>query len=96
MAGRPRKPTKLKVLSGTNRKHRTLENELTPDTEMPEKPGWLSESGGEVWDDLSKRFYSMGVLTAIDGPALAIMCQNLGRPFFLLRKDITELSLNTF
>lgn len=79
MAGRPRKPTKLKVLEGTFRKDRALENEIQPEVKLPDPPKWLGKKAAEVWEDLAQRFYDLNVLTEIDKYALGMLCQELGR-----------------
>lgn len=74
-AGRPRKPTRLKVLQGTDRPDRVNASEPQPPTEMPDCPDWLDATAREEWAKMAPRLVEMGLLSALDGAALAAYCQ---------------------
>lgn len=50
MAGRRPKPTHLKVVQGTLRKHRANEREPKPSGDLVDAPAHFSEAQREVWD----------------------------------------------
>ena len=61
--GRPRKPTHLKVVAGTVRKHR--ENPAEPEVTggWPTAPDWLSERAASIFEETSRRMDGMGTLS---------------------------------
>jgi phage terminase small subunit len=73
--GRPRKPTALKVLHGTDRADRANPSEPRPALGA-EPPPWLPETGvaREAWDRLAAVLTEMKVLTVADAEALALAC----------------------
>jgi len=71
----PRKPTNLRVLEG-NRGHRPLPHEPQYSALPPEPPEGISRSAKKVWDDYLIRLGDSSVLTIVDGPALAELCEN--------------------
>jgi P27 family predicted phage terminase small subunit len=73
-AGRPPKPTHLKVLQGTLRKHRKR-NEPEPEIALPECPPHLEGEAKSEWESMSEQLFSLGLLTRIDKAALAGYCQ---------------------
>ncbi len=73
--GRPPKPTKLKLLRGTLRKHRTATKEATPATVIPPVPEHLSAQAKVEWTRVSKELSILGLLTRIDRAALAAYCE---------------------
>lgn len=50
MRGRTPKPTQLKLVQGTLRKHRTNANEPKPQGDLAEPPAHFSEAQREVWE----------------------------------------------
>lgn len=62
-AGRPRKPTHLKVVAGTVRKHRENPNEPVTGGGWPVAPEWLSARATEIFEDTCSRMDSMGTLS---------------------------------
>ena len=50
MAGRRPKPTHLKVVQGTMRKHRANEREPKPSGDLVDAPAHFSQAQREVWD----------------------------------------------
>lgn len=77
---RPRKPTSLKVLHGTDRKDRANPAEPKPGTLSANAapPEWLGDRGQQAWADLLPILRKMGVLTTADPMAFALLCDALG------------------
>lgn len=71
--GRPRKPTRLKVLEG-DRPDRIPTGEPLPSDGEVVAPGWLDDVALEVWGDLAPDLIAKGVLTAWDVEAFAMAC----------------------
>ena len=74
--GNPRKPKSLHVLEGTFKKHRhdgRDEIELPPG--VPEKPDWLNKFAAAEWDRLVPLLMDYGILSDVDGAALAVYCE---------------------
>jgi P27 family predicted phage terminase small subunit len=93
MAGRPRKPTKQKILQGTFRKHRSAANEPDPPVvdRVPAPPRHLSLEARKLWKHLARRLKDQGLLTALDLPSLEILVFNWGL-YQELRKAILKRS----
>ena len=77
--GPPPKPTRLKVISGNPGKRPLNKREPQPRKEAPRCPNWLTPDAKRVWKDLVPRLKRMGVLTEVDGGALAAYCQTFAR-----------------
>lgn len=73
--GRPRKPTALKVLHGTDRPDRSNPNEPSaqPLGDAP-PPSWLKGRGRRAWAEVAAILTEMGVATVADRVALALLC----------------------
>ena len=71
---RPRKPSHLKLVTGTTRSHKKGAKpnhaEPTPAPAYPDPPPTLSARAVGVWPTLARLLHNMGVLTEADGPAL--------------------------
>lgn len=78
MTGRKPIPTALKVVRGNPGGRPLPENEPTPvgDAEMPE---WLSPAAAKHWPIVAKQLKDAGVLTSMDGSALALYCEAFSR-----------------
>lgn len=72
--GRPRKPTHLKVLEGNPGKRALPENEPEPTPGAPEPPEWLRPAALAEWTRIVPELDTLGMLTKVDGAALAIYC----------------------
>lgn len=66
MAGRPRKPTALKALTGTLQPCRTNPNEPKPEKDFPLAPAHLSADELTAWNQVVQIVDGMGVLTMAD------------------------------
>jgi len=79
MTGPPPLPTHLRILEG-NRSRRPLnENEPKPKQVMPECPDHLSDEAKKQWNKLGKQLFDVGILTELDGDALAMYCDAWAR-----------------
>jgi P27 family predicted phage terminase small subunit len=63
MKGRTRKPTHLKIVSGTLRKHRENDAEPVAAGGWPETPGWLSGGAAAIFVDTCGRMAALGTLS---------------------------------
>ena len=65
-AGRPRKPTALKIVTGTFRHDRSNAHEPQPKRKRPAMPPDLSAGAKKAWRHFAKLLNDLGVLTAAD------------------------------
>ncbi|WP_297767773.1 phage terminase small subunit P27 family [uncultured Roseovarius sp.] len=79
MRGRKPKPTKLKLLSGTARKHRLNEHEPTPDLAQPDPPEHLTGAARLEWERVIEEIVQLGIMSNLDRAPLAAYCQAYGR-----------------
>jgi len=81
VAGRPKKPTKLKLIQGTFRKDRAVENEPQPESvvEIPRPPSYLNKYAKKMWKTLVGELVHKGILTVLDLPALEVCCETYGQ-----------------
>lgn len=81
MRGRPRKPTKLKLIEG-ERKDRINKNEPKPQVGIPALPYHLRQVMSRValkeWNRVAPELKRLGILTNIDMVCLAAYCQAFG------------------
>jgi P27 family predicted phage terminase small subunit len=104
MAGRPPKPTALRLVGGNAGKRPLPVNEPAPPPGAPEMPAGLRPVAVAAWHRLSRTLGDMGVLTVADGEALTRLCDCLAdlqdardayeRPFVAERwnKDTGEIT----
>lgn len=78
MRGRPKKPTHLKVVSGTYRPHREQDDEPQLAAEYPLPPEHLNDGAKSAWHQAASIAYGMGVLTGADTAALEALAGALG------------------
>lgn len=64
--GRPRKPTNLKLVTGTQRKGRANPAEPVPPPGEPSCPEWATEAGRAFWDRETAQCREMGTLAGCD------------------------------
>ena len=72
---RPRKPSILKLIAGTDQPCRTNKAEPKPRRERPSPPVYLSDKAKAAWGAASIILDRMGVLTEADGMALEGLCE---------------------
>lgn len=71
-----KKPTNLKILEGNPGKRPLPENEIKPKEVLPKCPVWLNKEAKKKFKQLSKIFYTLGLLTEIDIDMLVMYCQD--------------------
>jgi len=77
--GPPPKPTRLKRFQGNPGKRPLNKREPQPRRATPRCPAWLSPKAKKVWKRMVPELGRIGVLTVIDGEALAAFCQTYVR-----------------
>lgn len=77
MAGRPRKPTALKVLHGDFEKNPQRRNKLEPQPEVdvPECPSKLTVVGRNEWRRLCRELKQLGVISLAERASLEKYCE---------------------
>lgn len=75
-AGRPPKPTKLKLLQGNPGKRPISQNEPKPKPIAPKCPTWLDKEAKREWKRVAPELEKIGLLTLIDGATFAAYCQS--------------------
>jgi P27 family predicted phage terminase small subunit len=78
MRGPKPQPTKLKLLRGIPGKRPLPKNEPQLEPAMPEPPEVLEGDALKEWNRISPLLHGAGLLTALDGAALAVGCQSYG------------------
>lgn len=73
-AGRPRKPTALKIVQGTARPDRANPSEPKPPEGPVSPPSWLRGRAKTAWKWVAPVLEEMGVLTTADTHTLALLC----------------------
>jgi len=89
MRGRKPKPTHLKVLAGNPGKRPLNENEPKPRPIAPKCPSWLDREAKKEWKRVAPALERLGLLTEVDGAALAAYCQAYGT-WVAAQKKINE------
>jgi len=76
--GRPKTPTKLKVLRNTTRRDRANPSEPSPKGPLPKRaPLWLSKEARPWWDRVRPLLLEMKVATNADPIAVGLLCDAL-------------------
>jgi len=91
MAGRPKKPTALKELTGTLEKSRTNPNEPRPDVAVPDMPVWITDDPitSSLYEQVTQYVVDMRVGTRADGVALALLADQLAM-YLELRQQVRD------
>lgn len=71
--GRPRKPTRLKLLQGTARPDRANKEEPKLPTIIPRAAKGLSDQDGKAWRHIARILRPMNIMTAADVLALELL-----------------------
>jgi len=74
--GRKPIPTAMHVLNGNPSKKNLDTREPRPKPIRPPCPAWLSAEAKRAWKQLVPQLERAGVLTVVDGQALAAVCQS--------------------
>jgi P27 family predicted phage terminase small subunit len=89
MKGRPPTPTPiLKARSSRWAKDREKERTAAAPPGRPECPPWLPETARAEWERCAGHLERMGVLSAVDGITLAVLCEALAE--FVYAVDVIE------
>ncbi len=73
------KPTRLKLLQNTARKHRLESREPAPETACPTAPDHLCSAALEEWGRVVDEMARLGIMSRLDRSVLAAYCQAYGR-----------------
>jgi P27 family predicted phage terminase small subunit len=73
-AGRPPKPTRLKVLTGNPGKRKLNAREPQPAAGAPSCPSWLSKEAKAEWKRAAQELGRLGLLTVVDRATLTAYC----------------------
>lgn len=78
-AGRPPKPTAVKVLEGTYRPDRAHPNEVSPEllAQIPNPPDGLGDWGQREWHTVCRWLHTVGNLAATDLSLIAAYCNEI-------------------
>jgi len=90
--GRPRVPTRTKIIRHTFRKDRAAKNEPQPEVlvKVPGPPRGLPRAGRRMWKRQAAELVTLGVLTTADLEAFEIGCLHYGMAAEL-HHDITHV-----
>lgn len=72
--GPPPKPTPIRVLEGNPSRRPINENEPKPAEGIPAMPPHLDRRARRIWRDIVPELSRLGLLTVVDGEALAAYC----------------------
>lgn len=75
MPGPAPKPTHLKLVEGNRGKRPINKDEPQPTPTAPAPPAFLKKEALEEWNRLAPELERLGLLTIVDGSALAAYCQ---------------------
>ena len=78
MAGRPPKPTKLRILQGNPGKRPLPKAEPQPTIGIPTRPEWLSPEAKREWTRVVGELAELGLLAKIDRALISAYCQCWG------------------
>jgi len=73
--GPPKEPTAIRLIKGNTARRPLNDREPQPPKQRPRCPAWLTPGAKRVWKRLIPVLEQMGVLTLIDGDAIAAYCQ---------------------
>ena len=91
MRGRRPLPPRLKLIKGTLRDR--IRSKADGLLSKPMPPSFLSPEACEEWDRLCDQLYEGGIITSLDGFALAAYCQAYGR-WRQAEKLLAEISID--
>ena len=74
---RPRKPTALKIVTGTNRPDRN-EPEIQVTSGIPECPSWINGSGKKYWSEIAPILEENNLLSVCDLSTFSLHCDSMG------------------
>lgn len=87
MKGRKRKPTALRLIQGNPGRRPLPAREPKPELLRDlEPPDYLNDEGKKQWRYLAPALIKVGVLTALDAHALALLCDAIARWIYATQK----------
>ena len=90
MRGPKPTPTRLKLVRGNPGKRPLPKGEPQPRVCLPPCPRWLSLEAKREWRSLGPKLRAAGIMTELDGTALALLCQTWAR-WVEAEAKVTEL-----
>lgn len=92
MAGRPPKPTALKVIEGNRGKRATNKQEPDPTylTDL-EPPAWLAKAAKDVWKEVAPKLAAAKLLTEVDVQMLAMGCVAIAQHRYAVKRTGDDL-----
>jgi phage terminase small subunit len=94
VGGQNRLPTNVKRIRGTLRSDRVNPREPQLAAGRPRRPKWLSKDAREHWRRLCEDAERLGVLTPVDGDALALLAETIAQ--FIRYRDTDWRAASTF
>jgi P27 family predicted phage terminase small subunit len=73
--GRPRIPTKIHILRGTDRRDRINDAEPQPEVNIPEPPPIIKGIALEEWNRIAKELLDLGLISNLSRSNLAAYCK---------------------
>lgn len=77
--GRKKLPTVIHLANGNPSKKKFSPDEPMPPAVIPECPKFLDKYAKQEWKSISVQLHEQGLLTSVDGAALALYCQAYAR-----------------
>jgi P27 family predicted phage terminase small subunit len=77
--GRPRIPTKIHILRGTDRRDRINDAEPQPEVKIPEPPPIIKGIALEEWNRITKELHDLGLVSELNRSLLAGYCKAYAR-----------------
>ena len=74
-AGRPRKPTNIRILEGNRGRRPIPQDEPKPKPRLPRMPAELGAAAKKEWHRTGKALLALGVMTELDGAMLSAFVQ---------------------
>jgi P27 family predicted phage terminase small subunit len=75
---KPRKPTRLRLVTGGRTRRHHVAEEVQPDPTMPSPPAWLQGHGLKAWNEVARPLHTLGVFTSLDRDILAAWASATG------------------
>lgn len=87
-AGRPKKPTEIKLLEGTAREDRELKNQMMPSkiSHAPSPPTWMSKDAKKEWKATCQDLIELDMLYRVDLGLLAAYCVEMSNYIDAVKK----------
>jgi P27 family predicted phage terminase small subunit len=77
--GNMAKPIALRLIEGDRGKHGPVKHDIKPRPVAPDCPEWLEDEAKAEWARIAPKLERLGLLSEVDGAALAGYCQAYAR-----------------